>query len=46
MLSGKKDPDSHSTVFGDGGDVIITFSSDNVVTRKGFIASYEITEGK
>ena len=44
-LSGSKSG-THATVFGEGRDVEITFTSDDLVTKTGFEATYQVTEGK
>ena len=37
---------TRATVFGDGSDVTITFTSDPSITARGFEASYEVIEGR
>ena len=44
-ITGRKSTGAHATVFGDGSDVTITFTSDSSVTDSGFDASYEVNEG-
>lgn len=44
-ISGSKSG-TYATVFGDGKEVTITFTSDPLITDTGFEAIYQVTQGK